>query len=456
MPLTVAIVGRPNVGKSTLFNRLAGKRLAIVDDTPGVTRDRAFATSNFAGLDLSLIDTAGFDKGAPESLTARMATQTGIAIKDADVCLFVVDARAGLTAGDEIVADTLRRSGKPVILAANKSEGAAAEAGVNEAYRLGFGEPIPVSAEHGLGFVELREALSSYAQERAQPEEHGESDESGEPESESEARPLRLAIVGRPNVGKSSLLNRLIGEERSLTGPEAGITRDAVLAQWRHEDRDILLHDTAGLRKKARIDERLEKLSVHATLNAVRFADCVIVVMDANEALEKQDLAIVDLISREGRALVIAMNKWDLVADRGAAFKNLRERVDRLLPQIAGAAIVGVSALTGEGIERLMPAVFEAERVWNLRVSTHSVNRFLDGALSRHPPPAVHGRRIRIRYMTQAKARPPTFALFGNQLKALPDSYLRYLVNAIREAFGMPGTPIRLHLRERKNPYTDK
>jgi len=451
MPLTVAIVGRPNVGKSTLFNRLAGKRLAIVDDTPGVTRDRAFAESNFGGLDLALIDTAGFDKGAPESLIARMALQTNAAIRDADVCLFVVDARAGLTTGDEIVAEALRRSGKPVILAANKCEGTKADAGANEAYALGFGEPIALSAEHGLGFAELREALSAYVPEAP------DTDECGEPtEPEADNRPLRLAIVGRPNVGKSSLLNRLIGEERSLTGPEAGITRDAVLAEWRHEGRNILLHDTAGLRKKARIAERLEKLSVGSTLNAVRFADCVILVMDANEALEKQDLTIADLIASEGRALVFAVNKWDLVKDRNAAFKDLRERVDRHLPQVAGAPIVGISALTGEGMERLMPTVFEAERVWNMRVSTHAVNRFLEGALEQHPPPAVHGRRVRIRYMTQAKARPPTFVLFGNQLKELPDSYLRYLVHGMRKAFNMPGTPIRLNLRSSKNPYADK
>ncbi|HXJ02739.1 MAG TPA: ribosome biogenesis GTPase Der [Micropepsaceae bacterium] len=449
MPLTVAIVGRPNVGKSTLFNRLAGKRLAIVDDTPGVTRDRAFATSNFGGLDLALIDTAGFDKGAPESLVARMAAQTSAAIKDADVCLFVVDARAGVTAGDEIVAETLRRSGKPVILAANKCEGTKADAGANEAYALGFGEPIALSAEHGLGLAELSEALSAHVPDAP------DTDETEEP-AEPEDRPLRLAIVGRPNVGKSSLLNRLIGEERSLTGPEAGITRDAVLAEWRHEGRAILLHDTAGLRKKARVEERLEKLSVGSTLNAVRFADCVILVMDANEALEKQDLTIADLIASEGRALVFAVNKWDLVKDRNAAFKELRERVDRSLPQVAGAPIIGVSALTGEGLERLMPAVFEAERVWNMRVSTHAVNRFLEGALAQHPPPAVHGRRVRIRYMTQAKARPPTFVLFGNQLKALPDSYLRYLVHGMRKAFNMPGTPIRLNLRSSKNPYADK
>jgi GTP-binding protein len=448
MPLTVAIVGRPNVGKSTLFNRLAGKHLAIVADTPGVTRDRAFAESNLGGLDLRLIDTAGFDKGLPESLTARMAAQTRAAIKDADVCLFLVDARAGVTAGDEIVADALRKSGKPVILAANKSEGAAAKAGVAEAFALGFGEPIALSAEHGLGFAELRDALAAYAPEVPETEE-------AEREAEAEAPPLRLAIVGRPNVGKSSLLNRLIGEERALTGPEAGITRDAVLAEWRHEGREILLHDTAGLRKKARVAEKLEKLSVGSTLNAVRFADCVILVMDANEALEKQDLTIADLIAREGRALIFAVNKWDLVKDRTVAMRDLRERVDRLLPQVAGAPIVGVSALTGEGMERLMPAVLEAERVWNMRISTGALNRFLEEALSRHPPPAVHGRRVRIRYMTQAKARPPTFVLFGSQLKALPESYLRYLVNALRAAFHMPGTPVRLVLRAGKNPYAE-
>jgi len=451
MPLTVAIVGRPNVGKSTLFNRLAGKRLAIVDDTPGVTRDRAIAESDLGGLALRLIDTAGFDRGAPESLTARMATQTKAAVADADVSLFVIDARAGVTAGDEIVAEVLRKSGKPVILAANKSESAAAEPGALEAYALGFGEPIALSAEHGLGLGELREALMAYAPNVP------EMDESAAArEAEAEIRPLRLAIVGRPNVGKSSLLNRLIGEERALTSPEAGTTRDAVLAKWRHEDREILLHDTAGLRRKARISEKLEKLSVASTLNAVRFADCVILVMDATEALEKQDLTIADLIAREGRALVFAANKWDLVKDHASTLKDLRERVDRLLPQVAGAPIVGVSALTAEGVDRLMPAIFEAERIWNMRVSTHAVNRFLEDALARHPPPAVHGRRIRIRYMTQAKARPPTFVLFGNQLKALPESYLRYLVHAMRAAFRMPGTPVRLMLRESKNPYAGK
>jgi GTP-binding protein len=447
MPLTVAIVGRPNVGKSTLFNRLAGKKLAIVDDTPGVTRDRAVAASDFAGLDLKLIDTAGFDEGAPESLAARMTAQTRAAIREADLSLFVIDARAGVTAGDEILANELRKSGKPVILLANKSEGSAALAGELESYALGLGEPVAVSAEHGLGLSELHQALAPYAEA---PEEQSPAEvPAGEP------RPLRLAIVGRPNVGKSSLMNRLLGEERALTGPEAGITRDAVLAEWRFDDREILLHDTAGLRKKARVVDRLEQASVDSALTAVRFADCVLLVMDANEAFEKQDLAIADLIAREGRALVFVANKWDQVADRGKMLKDLLEKRDRLLPQIAGTPIEGISALTGEGLERLMPAVIEAERIWNTRVPTPQLNRFLEEAQNRHPPPAVRGRRIRLRYMTQAKSRPPTFVLFGNQLKALPESYLRYLTNGLRSAFDMPGTPIRLSLRATKNPYTE-
>ncbi|HYM18834.1 MAG TPA: ribosome biogenesis GTPase Der [Micropepsaceae bacterium] len=448
MSLTVAIVGRPNVGKSTLFNRLAGKQLAIVDDTPGVTRDRAVATTDFAGLELKLIDTAGFDEGAPETLAARMTAQTKAAIKDAQVCLFVFDARAGITAGDEILAAELRKSGKPIILCANKSESRAAAAGELEAYALGLGEPIAISAEHGLGLSELHDALAPYA-ERPQ-------DSSQADSEQSEAqRPLRLAIVGRPNVGKSSLMNRLLGEERALTGPEAGITRDAVLAEWRFEGREILLHDTAGLRKKARVVDRLEQLSVDSALAAVRFADCVLLVMDANMAFEKQDLAIADLIAREGRALVFVANKWDQVADRQKMMKELREKRDRLLPQVAGAAIEGVSALTGEGLERLMPSVIETERIWNTRVPTPALNRFLEEAQNRHPPPAVKGRRIRLRYMTQAKARPPTFVLFGNQLKSLPDSYLRYLANGLRSAFDMPGTPIRLNLRASKNPFAE-
>jgi GTP-binding protein len=450
MPVTVAIVGRPNVGKSTLFNRLAGKRLAIVDDTPGVTRDRALAPSNLGGLDLLLIDTAGFDKGPAGSLTARMADQTKTAIRDADVCLFVIDAREGLTTGDEILADALRRSGKPVILAANKSEGKSHRSFEAESLALGFGEPVALSAEHGIGLAELREALAPFADDDPDTDQ-SENAEDAEPEK----RPLRLAIVGRPNVGKSSLLNRLIGEERALTSPEAGTTRDAVLAEWRWGEREIVLHDTAGLRRKARVSEKLEQMSTRATLHAVRFADCVILVMDAKEALEKQDLAIADLIAREGRAIVLVANKWDAVQNPQTARKELRERTDRLLPQVAGAQIIGLSALTGEGVDRLMPAVIEADRLWNTRVSTSGLNRFLEEALAHHAPPAVRGRRIRIRYMTQAKARPPTFVVFGNQLNALPEDYLRYLANGIRTAFGLTGTPVRILLRSSKNPYAE-
>jgi GTPase len=457
MPLTVAIVGRPNVGKSTLFNRLAGKRLAIVDDTPGVTRDRGVAASNLGGLDLRLIDTAGFDEAAPGTLSARMTDNTKEAIKEADVCLFVLDAREGMTTGDEILAEALRRSGKPVILTANKSEGKSHPSFEAESLALGFGEPVALSAEHGLGLAELRDALAPFAGEPPDAEEDETETTADEDEAPGEDQPrtLRLAIVGRPNVGKSSLLNRILGEERSLTGPEAGITRDAVLAEWRWAERDIVLHDTAGLRRKARVSEKLEQMSTRATLHAVRFADCVILVMDAKEALEKQDLAIADLIAREGRAIVLAMNKWDTVQNPQAAMKDLRERTDRLLPQIAGAQIIGLSALTGEGMERLMPAVIEADRMWNTRVPTAGLNRFLEDALSRHAPPAVRGRRIRLRYMTQAKARPPTFVLFGNQLSALPEDYLRYLANGLRSAFKLPGTPIRILLRSSKNPYKE-
>jgi GTPase len=445
MALTVAIVGRPNVGKSTLFNRLAGARLAIVDDTPGVTRDRAIAENDFGGIALRLIDTAGFDKGPPGSLTARMLSQTNAAVAESDLCLFVVDARAGVTAGDHIVADALRKTGKPIVLVANKAESSSTEANILEASALGFGEPIAVSAEHGLGLAELHGSIAPYAEDIKILE---------EPEqTAAETKPLRLAIVGRPNVGKSSLLNRLVGSERSLTGPEAGITRDAVLAELQFDGRDILLHDTAGLRKRANVVEKLEKLSTASALNAIRFADCVILVMDVLHALEKQDLSIADLTAQEGRAIVFAANKWDLVKDPAGMRRELREKADRLLPQIMGVPIVGISAITGEGIRSLLPAVFEADRVWNQRVSTGSLNRFLESALARHPPPAIRGRRIQLRYMVQAKARPPTFVLFGNQLKELPDSYIRYLTNGLRTAFGLPGAPIRLTLRSSKNPY---
>jgi GTP-binding protein len=444
MPLTVAIIGRPNVGKSTLFNRLAGRKIAIVHDTPGVTRDRIEAETNLGPLALRLIDTAGFEDAKGDTLPARILEQTRAAIRDADVCLLVIDGRAGVTAGDEIIAADLRKSGKPVVLAANKIEGRAAAASAGEGYSLGFGEPIALSAEHGLGLADLLEALSQHAEFCAPAESPGEDASS----------PLKLAIVGRPNVGKSSLFNVLIGEDRALTSPEAGTTRDAVIATWRIEGREFLLHDTAGLRKRARAaGHALEELSIRSTLEAVKFAECVIVLIDATAPFEKQDLVIADLVAREGRAVVFALNKFDLVERRAGAISRFREQRDELLPQLAGAPLVATSARTGEGVERVLEAVFAADRAWNTRVGTGELNRFLENALAQHPPPAVRGRRIRLRYMTQAKARPPTFALFGNQLSALPDSYLRYLQNSLREAFQLYGTPLRFSLRTSKNPY---
>ncbi|HWA90222.1 MAG TPA: ribosome biogenesis GTPase Der [Rhizomicrobium sp.] len=455
MALVLAIVGRPNVGKSTLFNRLAGKRLALVHDTPGVTRDRREADAELDGIALKLIDTAGFEEGLEGSLAQRMTAQTMAAIAEAGVCLFVIDARDGVTAGDEIIAETLRRSGKPVILAANKSEGRAAADTVADAYRLGFGEAIALSAEHALGMGELAEALAEFADAPVEEEIVDEEIEEVA-EEEAEDRPMRLAIVGRPNVGKSSLFNHVLGAERSLTGPEPGLTRDAIAAPWEAHGRPILLHDTAGLRKSARAaGHTLEQLSIASTLDAIRFADCVIVVIDATQPFEKQDLTIADMIEKEGRAVVFAVNKWDLVENRAGAITRLRRQLDESLPQLKGAQLIAISARTGEGIERLLPAVLEAERAWNTHVPTSALNRFLEEALARHAPPAIRGRRVRIRYMTQPKVRPPTFALFGNQLEHLPDAYLRYLANGLRDAFDLAGTPVRLRLRGGKNPYAE-
>jgi len=451
------------VGKSRLFNRLAGRAAAIVHDTPGVTRDRQAVDAEYAGLSLRLIDTAGFEEAATGSIAHRMTKQTLAAIEEAEALLFLIDARDGITAGDQIIAQALRKSGKPVILAANKCEGRVEPP--LESYGLGLGEPIAISAEHNLGMEELAEALEALApaitEEEEQEIEDEDFSEDDEPEEEVVVnyldRPFRLALVGRPNVGKSSLFNQLLGEERALTGPEAGLTRDAITAPWKAGARDVLLHDTAGLRKKARMaGETLEEMSVASTLEAIRFADCVVVMIDATAPFEKQDLVIADLIAREGRAIVFAVNKWDLLENKAGAISRMREKLDRLLPQVAGAPLIATSARTGEGIERLEAAVTEADKAWNTRISTATLNRFLEEALQRHATPAISGRRVRIRYMTQRKARPPSFTLFGNQLDALPEAYLRYLQNGLREAFGLKGTPLRFSVRNSKNPYAKK
>ena len=463
-PFTLAIVGRPNVGKSSLFNRLAGRRIAIVHDTPGVTRDRRAADAVFDGMALRLIDTAGFEDADPGSLSGRMTGQTLTAIDEADALLFVIDARAGVTAGDEIIAQALHRAGKPVILAANKCEGRIEPAALADVFALGFGEPLKISAEHALGMERIgRGAGAAGAARRKSPPKTRTTKRNSTPMKtpieepyDYTAKPLRLALVGRPNVGKSSLFNHLLGEARSITGPEAGLTRDSITAPWKAGMRDVLLHDTAGLRKKARVEETLEEMSVASTLDAIRFADCVIVMIDATQPFEKQDLTIADLIAREGRAIVFAVNKWDLVDNKQNAISTLREKLDRLLPQVAGAALVTISAKTGEGLDRLVAAVIAADKAWNSRVSTATLNRFLESALTRHAPPAISGRRVRIRYMTQHKARPPTFALFGNQLDSLPQDYIRYLQNGLRDNFELAGTPLRLVMRNTKNPYDPK
>ncbi len=448
MSFTVAIVGRPNVGKSTLFNRLAGRRLALVDDQPGLTRDRREAETELGKYEVTLIDTAGLEPG-DTGLTARMREQTEAAIMQADVVLFLIDARAGVIASDEIFADLVRSSGKPVVLAVNKCEGRAAEAGLYEAYALGLGEPVPISAEHGLGIGEISEAIQAAFEARGE----GAEPEAENAEDDDASHALRIAIVGRPNVGKSTLVNALLGEERMITGPEAGITRDAIASEIDWEGRPLRLFDTAGLRKKARVEGKAEELSVGDTLKAIRFAEVVVLLLDAEQPFEKQDLQIAALIAQEGRALVIAINKWDLVRERDKRLLELREACQRLLPQIKGVALVPVSAMSGKGLDKLMAAVLGADEVWNRRMPTHALNQWLAATVEAHPPPAPSGRRIKLRYMTQANARPPTFVVFCSLPKALPDSYSRYLVNGLRESFDLPGVPIRLNLRKGKNPY---
>jgi len=451
MSFTVAIVGRPNVGKSTLFNRLVGRRLALVDDLPGVTRDRREGSARLGDLSFTAIDTAGLDEAAPASLTGRMQVQTEAAIAASDAIFFVIDARAGPTPVDRAFADLVRRSGKPAILVANKSESAAAEAGVLDAFALGLGDPVAISAEHGEGLADLYAALRE-----ALPDETAGHAEEGAEAAGAAAQPIRVAVIGRPNTGKSTLINRLAGEERLLTGPEAGITRDAIAVDVSWRDRHFRIHDTAGLRRRARIEEKLEKLSVADALNAVRFAEVVIVLMDAQAPFEEQDLRIADLIEREGRALVIGMNKWDLAETAPSAAGKLRGEADHWLPQVKGVPIVAMSGLTGSGVDRLMQAVIDAHAVWNRRVATSALNRWFGEAIAAHPPPAVSGRALRLDYITQPKTRPPSFVLFASRADAVPDAYRRYLVNSLRDAFDLPGTPIRLTLREKRNPYARK
>jgi GTPase len=455
MSFTFAIIGRPNVGKSTLFNRLVGQKLALVDDKPGVTRDRREGEGRLGDLEFTLIDTAGLDEGAKGSLTARMQEQTEVAIALADALMFVVDARAGLTPNDRAFADFARRANKPVVLVANKSEGKQGDAGAMEAYALGLGEPIQISAEHGEGLSDLYDALRALMPEPVEQPEEFDDDDIVELEDLSK-RPIRVAIVGRPNAGKSTLINHLLGEERLLTSAEAGTTRDSISVEISWQGRDFRVFDTAGLRRRSRIEEKLEKLSVADALRAVRFAEVVVLMMDAQNKFEEQDLRIADLIEREGRALVIAVNKWDLMGKQSSLIAALRTDADHLLPQVKGMPIVAVSGLMGEGIDRLMSAIEEAYAVWNRRVPTASLNRWFEQAVDANPPPAVSGRRLKLNYVTQAKARPPSFILFCSRADAVPQSYLRYLVNSMREFFELPGTPVRIMLREKVNPFAHK
>jgi len=452
MSFTIAIVGRPNVGKSTLFNRLVGRRLALVDDRPGVTRDRREGQARLGDLDFTVIDTAGLEDAKAETLGGRMLAQTKAAIEQADAVLFLVDARTGPMPDDRVFADLVRRSGKPVIVVANKAEGKGSGARVLEAYALGLGEPIGISAEHGEGLVDLYEALRAALPALTQkPAEAEQAESMAKP-----PRPIQVAVVGRPNSGKSTLVNRLLGEERMLTGPEAGLTRDTIAVELEWQERKFLLHDTAGLRRPPRVQEKLEKLSVADTINAIRFAEVVVLMMDVEHLFEEQDLRIADLVEREGRALVIAISKWDLGERRPGGISNLRDEADRRLPQLKGVPVVGVSGLTGEGVDRLMQAIVDIHQVWNRRAPTHKLNQWLEDAIAAHPPPAVSGRRIRLNYITQPKSRPPTFVLFCNRADAVPDAYRRYLVNELRDAFDLPGTPIRLTLREKANPFAGR
>jgi GTPase len=454
MPLSVAIIGRPNVGKSTLFNRLTGKRHAIVDDTPGVTRDRREGDASIAELNFHLIDTAGLDDADDDSLESRMRHQTERAVAEADVTLFMFDARAGLTPIDEHFANWLRTQETPVILLANKCEGRAAEAGRMEAFAIGLGEPIAVSAEHGIGIGDLYDALEPYAAEVQYAERTLESDADADVDAEN--RPLQMAIVGRPNVGKSTMVNRLLGEDRMLTGPESGITRDAISIPWAYEGREVRLVDTAGMRKRGKINEKLEILSVQDSRRAIQYAEVVVLVLDSNAILEKQDLTLARQVIEEGRALIIAVNKWDAADDRKASLKRLDDKLQTSLPQVRGIPVITCSSKTGKNLDKLMPAVFQLHEQWNRRIPTAALNTWLADMTGAHPPPIVAGRRLRLRYVTQAKSRPPTFILFSTRADKLPESYVRYLANGLREDFDLWGIPLRFNVRKRDNPYADK
>ncbi len=458
MPFTLAIVGRPNVGKSTLFNRLTGRRQALVDDRPGVTRDRREGRTKVRGREIAIVDTPGFEEAKGDTIEAKMRRQAEEAIAAADAAVFVVDARSGVTPLDRTFAGLLRRAKRPVLLVANKCEGSLHQAGLAEAHALGLGDPLGISAEHGIGIDELWDWVLG----RMPKDETSAEDDGIEPETEEEAeiswetKPLKLAIVGRPNVGKSTLVNRLVGEDRLLTGPEPGITRDAITIPWQYKGTQVEIVDTAGLRKRPRIEDRVEKLAAGDTINTIRYAEVCILVLDGDAIFDKQDLNIARHVIEEGRALVIAVNKWDAIEDKTTAIKRLKDRLEASLHQAKGVAWIATSGLKGSNLDKLMDAVLEARARWNRRIPTSQLNRWLSEAVERHTPPLVQGRRVKIRYATQVKARPPTFALWVNNIEALPESYERYLAGSMREVFDLEGIPLRFLLRKSRNPYDDK